>query len=121
MKSTIAAECLAALDAAEMILYLSTVLKEILQIKSLETTVFCDNKSLVTSVNSCTNLDDKCLLIDVCVLRDFLEKELINNFQWISSDLQLANCLTKQGASDKNIIDVLNSNKHFCCDTGAFM
>ena len=120
VKSTIAAECLAALDAAEMIMYLSVVLKELLNVESMETIVLCDNKSLVSSVNSCTNLDDKALLIDICVLRDLLGKKLINNFQWVSSDLQLANCLTKQGAPDKYFIDVLNNHKYFCHDTGAF-
>ena len=71
VKSTIAAECLAALEAAETIIYLANILKDILRLSDcVKTYVFCDNKNLVNSAHS-TNIEDKRLIIDISVLRDF--------------------------------------------------
>ena len=86
VKSTIAAESLAALDAAEMTVFLVSVLKTILKVDSIDSYVVCDNRSLVDSVYSSTNLEDKCLLLDVCVLRDMVEKQLISGIHWVPSE-----------------------------------
>ena len=109
VKSTLAAECLAAVEAAEITVYIATVLKEILKSShSIDTFVFCDNKNLVNAVHSSTNLEDKRLLIDVSILRDMLERHELTNFVWVSTEHQLANALTKQGASCKFLINVFN-------------
>ena len=100
VKSTIAAESLAALDAAEMTVFLSSVLKNILQKNTVDCHVVCDNRSLVDAVHSSTNLEDKFLLLDVCVIRDMIEKGTITGFHWVSSERQLADSLTKHGASN---------------------
>ena len=102
VKSTIAAECLAAVEAAEITLYIATVLIEILQSSTpIETCVLCDNRNLVNSVHSSTNLEDKRLLIDVSIIRDMLERKELTQFMWVPTEHQLANSLTKQGASSK--------------------
>jgi hypothetical protein len=123
VKSTIAAECLASVEAAEMTVYFATVLKNILGLsKSIGTILFCDNKNLVNAVHSSTNLEDRRLIIDVCVLRDLLQQHELTEFKWIETKFQIANTLTKQGASDQLLLDVLNNAK-LCmnADTGLFI
>ena len=122
VKSTIAAECLAAVEACEMSTYLAFVLKEILRpTRCIETVVYCDNKNLVNAVHSTTNLEDKRLLIDMSILRDMLLQRELSGFLWVSTDYQLANPLTKLGASCKLFVNVLNNlNLRFCKHTASF-
>ena len=73
VKSTLAAECLAAVEAAEITVYLALLLKEIFQpYNTINIYIYCDNENLVNAVHSSTNLEDKRLLIDICVLRGML-------------------------------------------------
>ena len=122
VKSTLAAECLAAVATAEMTIYLARLIEDITRMpsNSVETYVFCDNKNLVNAVHSSTNLEDKRLIIDVSVLRDFLLKKELTKFAWVATELQLANTFTKQGASDKLLLHVLNEKLLFNFDTAAF-
>ena len=121
VKSTIAAESLAALDAAEMTVFLVSLIKDILCLNQIDSIIVCDNKSLVDAVYSTTNLEDKCLLLDICVLRDMLEKGLITSIQWVPSDMQLADCLTKQGSPDQRLVNVLNEKLELDLDTFEFL
>ena len=122
VKSTLAAECLAAVEASEMTIYLARLIEDIFKSpsNSVYTYVFCDNKNLVNAVHSSTNLEDKRLVIDVSVLRDFLRHEELTKFEWVHTDMQLANVFTKQGASDKLLLNVLNSKLHFNFDSATF-
>jgi transposase InsO family protein len=118
VKSTLAAECLAAVEAAEMTVYIASVLKDISQCtRHINTIVYSDNKNLVNSVHSSNNLEEKRLLIDISILRDMLAQHELTEFKWVPTEHQLANALTKQGASDKLLISVFNDtclrfNKH---------
>ena len=109
VKSTLAAECLAAVEAAEISIYIASVLKEILQY-SIDTCVYCDNQNLVKAVHSSTNLEDKRLIIDISILRDMLEQNELTHLKWVPTEHQLANSLTKQGASNKLLLSVFNDN-----------
>ena len=122
VKSTLAAECLAAVEAAEVTIYLANVLKNILCIsRNIDTVLFSDNRNLVNAVHSCTNLEDKRLVIDVSILRDLLEQQELTELLWIATNFQLADVLTKQGASSKLLTNVLNnSNFRFCKSSGCF-
>lgn len=122
VKSTTAAECLAAVTAAEMTIYLATLLQEILHLSDgcIKTYVFCDNDNLVKAVHSSTNMEDRRLLIDVSVLRDLLQKGELGQFRWVNSKLQVADSLTKQGACNKNLVRILNDKLTFDFSTGRF-
>ena len=121
VKSTIAAESLAALEAAEMTVFLVSVLKNILRKDNIESYIISDNRSLVDAIYSSTNLEDKCLLLDVCVLRDMVEKHLISVVHWVPSENELADCLTKQGAPDHKLINMLNNKLRLDFKTFTFM
>jgi hypothetical protein len=121
VKSTIAAECLAAVEAAEMAIYISALLKDMLQSKTtIKTYVFSDNKNLVSATHSSTNIEDRRLVIDISVLRDLLSRQELTDLLWVSTENQLANALTKQGASDKLLINVFNNFTRFCFDSVNF-
>ena len=99
VKSTLAAETMALLEGAEAAVYLAKVLSEISGCGELQITCFVDSKSLVDALYSCKNVDDRRLRIDMAVLRDMLEKREIAKVSWIEKSCQLADCLTKKGAS----------------------
>ncbi len=121
IKSTIAAECLAAVEAAEMSIFLAYLVKDILELpKLIDTFVYCDNKNLVNAAHSSTNVEDKRLVIDVSMLRDFLEHKELTGFVWVPTEKQLANPLTKRGASDKQLLNVFNNCSKFCFSSVEF-
>ena len=122
VKSTLAAECLSAVEAAELIVYISELIRNVFQNPdmAIDTFVYCDNKNLVNAVHSSTNLDDRRLVIDVSVLRDQLQQNELTDFVWVSKKSQLADTLTKQGASDKQLINVFNKKLHFNFNTICF-
>ena len=115
VKSTIAAECLAAVEAAEITIFIAHLITDIMQFSIVpKTYVFCDNRNLVNAAYSSTNLEDKRLIIDISIIRDMLERKELTEFIWVSTELQLANALTKQGASDQLLLNVFN--KLLCFD-----
>lgn len=77
------------------------MIEEILGIthKSLPIIAYTDNKSVIEAVFSTKLVDDKRLRVDIAAIREFLETNDINQIKWCSGDIQLANCMTKQGAS----------------------
>ena len=121
MKSTLAAECLAAVECAEMTIYVAALVNNILQSsQKIRTYVLCDNRNLVTAAYSSTNLEDRRLVIDVSILRDLIQRQELTGFLWVPTDHQLANTLTKQGASDKLLLDVFNHNLRFRLESFEF-
>ena len=100
MKSTLVAETLSLLDAAENGVYLAGLLKTILGTQC-EIPVIClvDNKSLVDSLESTTLVGDRSLRINLAVLRDMMAKGEIGSVKWVETTKQLADCLTERDAS----------------------
>ena len=122
VKSTLGAECLAALEATETSIYLANIIKDILNLSQcVKTYIFCDNKNLVNSVHSSTNIEDKRLIVDISALRDFLQQQELSDFVWVPTERQLANALTKQGASDELLLKVFNDKMTFKFDSAVFV
>ena len=48
---------------------------------------------------------------DVSILRDMIEQQELTEFSWIRTEFQLADVLTKQGASAKLLSNVFNDFK----------
>lgn len=99
VKSTLAAETLALLDCAEAAVYLVRILDEITGCGNLKVKCYVDSKSLVDTLPSCKGIEDRRLRIDIAVLRDMLERGEIGEVCWVDTVSQLADCLTKRGAS----------------------
>ena len=120
VSSTIAAECLAVTKAAQASVHLRELLHEVLPNVLPTIHVYSDNKSLIESVHSSTSVDDKHLQINISVLRDMLKHEL-KELRWLPSDKNLADCLTKSGASHEYLIRVLRNDLTFDIKSGVFV
>ena len=110
VKSTLAAETLALLDCAEAGVYVAKLLSESLKksILSFPVKCFVDNKSLVESVYSTKAVEDKYLRINISVLRDMLASKDIHSVSWVRATKQLANVLTKRGASGDALLSAVS-------------
>jgi len=104
---------LAAIEAAESTFLLASVLKDILNGGTVQTIICCDNRGLCDAVFASTTVEDKRLFIDICVLRNMIQNDEINDFRWVPTNLQIANALTKQGASTHSLVQLLNNKLHF--------
>ena len=112
VKSTLAAECLAMEDAADSAFYIKNVLMELLSLGPERVLMKCviDNASLYEALFSSTNVkEDKRLILDISLLKEMYEKEEINSIELVESSRQLADALTKQGASPELLRRVVNS------------
>ena len=99
VKSTLAAETLALIDGAETAVYIQKLIEEICDGVKIPIICYTDNKSLVDVLESRKNVDDRRLRVDMAVLKDMLLSEDISSIRWVSTSHQLANSLTKRGAS----------------------
>lgn len=131
VNSTIAAECSAAVEAAGSSIYLSTCLEGLLfqadqqktgdSGRKIPVSIVCDNKSLVDAVHTTTQSENKWLRIDISVLRDMLQHGDVTEFRWISTDLQVANSLTKSGCSSLYLLEILQNKLRFDTPSAAFI
>ena len=109
-KSTLAAECLAMEDAVDAAFYVKCVLQEMLCVepKNIELKCYIDNKSLYDNLHSSTNVkEEKRLVLDIALLKEMMEKEEITSVTLVDTKDQLADCLTKQGASSEKLRGVI--------------
>ena len=105
-QSPLASETLAICDASDAGFLVSSLVKEIFKSASPTVTVLTDNLSAKDALNSSTVVSDKRLRVDISRLREMVSrKEVI--VRWIPKEEQLADCLTKRGASSTSLLDVL--------------
>ena len=109
VKSTLAAETMALLEGAEVGVYLAHILKEILMC-DIKVSCLTDNKSLFDALHSTKKVDDKRLRIDIAVLLDMIKRKEVSSVSWIDTHKQLADCLTKGGASPQRLRAALSES-----------
>ena len=111
VKSTLAAETLALLDAAEAGVYLANLITEVMCL-GCPPLVKCyvDNKSLVENLYSTKLVEDKQLRINIAVIRDMLERRDLSEVCWAQSARQIANVLTKRGASAELLLSAVSGH-----------
>ena len=112
-KSTLAAESWAMVEAVECADFLSKQLSEtIYNSSSVMFKIVCvtDCKSLYDAIHTTNNLEDRGLRIPVACLRQRVEYQEIS-VDWVGTKLQLADSLTKAGASSSLLRHVLSTGK----------
>ena len=72
-------------------------------------TIIINNKSLYDALFSKKNVVEKCLHIDDAFIKKNLEKKIISKIHHVPTREQLANILTKKGASQKELLKVFQS------------
>ena len=65
---------------------------------------------MIDSVHSTKTLKEKRLKVDVCIIREMLEKNEISSINWCASEKQLADCFTKATSSPNKLISVLKKD-----------
>ena len=113
VKSSLAAETLALLEAADNAFYIQKLLESITCVPdSNQIRCFTDNMSIVEHISTTTcNLSDFRLRVDMSCLRDMVKRKEIYSLTWVDKRYQIADCLTKSTASSKNLMDILQNNK----------
>ena len=110
-KSPLASETLALSEAADSGFLIASMIQEIFRLASLPMVkCFTDNGSLTETLQTSKIVCDKRLRVDIARLREMVEEEEIN-VTWVKGTGQLADCLTKRGASTSKLLDVLSSSK----------
>ena len=109
VKSTLAAECLALEEAVDHAYYMKCIVSDILNV-SIPMHCSVDNQSLVDNLHSSNNVkEDKRLIQDIALLKEMMGKEEIGSVTHVPSKKNLADALTKRGASSQLLEDVLSS------------
>ena len=109
VRSTIAVECLALAEGANVSYYIRSILKEILKLKDKEIPIhiYTDNKSLVESLYSTHTVADSRLLVDIAEIRNKIEIGEIDKVHWIENKSQIADAMTKAGADTARLHEVI--------------
>ena len=121
VNSTLAAECLAAVEASDAAIALNSLLCNMLGRPLFPLSVLSDNKSLVDNVHSTTAVENKRLQIDIGILREDIQQNNIQELRWVETGLNVANSLTKNGCSSTYLLDILRLRKRLDINTGAFV
>ena len=113
VRSSTASETLSLLDACDTAYQMSKLISECLtgrKDKSVPIHCFTDSKNLFGAAHSSGTLSDKVLLVEIASLRERIEQKEIS-LQWVNSTEQIADVLTKTGASCSELLSVLSDGK----------
>ena len=113
--STLAAECLAQLDAVDASFLIKSLLEEVINCNNaLPVESIIDNKSLCEALYSTKCIEYKRLRVDVATLRERLHIGELSAVKRVDTSKQIANCFTKNGTSSTLLFDVHGSSKVHC-------
>ena len=115
VRSTLAAETLSLEEGLEAGFYYREMLENIfgLEPRTIKIEAYVDNKSVIEAILSTRLVDDKRLRVDIAAIKELIQLHDVNRIQWVPGHLQLANPMTKQGASGFNLLKVLQSGRMF--------
>ena len=112
VQSTLAAECLAQLDAVDASFLIKSLSEELINCNNcIPVESIIDNKSLSEALYSTKCIEDKRLRVDVATLRQRLYIGELSAVKWVDTSKQIANCFTKSGTSSTLLFDILRSSK----------
>ena len=113
VRSTLAAEALSLQEGLETGYYYREMLADILgfECKAINIEAYVDNRSVIEAIFSTKLVEDKRLRIDIAAIKESLQLQDVNRIKWVPGHLQLANSMTKQGASGFSLLKVLQSGQ----------
>ena len=113
VRSTIAAEALSLQEGLECSYYYRKIGEDITGVppRTIPIVAYIDNKSVIEALHSTKLVDDKRLRVDIAAIQESLEKNDIKEINWCPGNKQLANCMTKLGASRYELLNVLQCGK----------
>ena len=105
--STLAAETLSLLAALEQAIVICNQIEEVIDRKP-KIEAFIDNNDTYEAVYSLKQEMKGRLRIDIGCIKEMVAEKEVESVTWIPASLQLADCLTKRGASTKALVRTLN-------------
>ena len=106
-KSPLASETMALAEAADAGYFLAQITQEIFNLKKkLKIVCNTDSKSLVDHLSNSKVIQDVRLRVDIARLREMVKLQEIS-INWVHGSFQLADALTKYGASTSVLVEVL--------------
>ena len=112
-RSSAAAEGLSLVEGIDIAIYLREIICELLKVDkdSLKINAYTDHEGLRTNISNILDpkVLDKRSKIDIAYIRQLIQSGMINEIVWCSTSSQLADCLTKQGASGIKLLSVLET------------
>ena len=106
--STLAAETLSLLAALEEAIVICHQLAEMIEFKP-KIEAFIDNNDAYEAVHSLKQETKDRLRIDIGCIKEMINRNEVESLTWVPAGLQLADCLTKRGASTRSLIKTINS------------
>ena len=114
-RSTLAAETLAMVDSIDSAIFSASLFTELMtgliQTETLHITLVTDCKSLHDNLGSGKAVIEKRLRIEMAAIKEALERKIVNEVVWVSTENQLADALTKKGASPLRLLSALEKGK----------
>ena len=113
VRSTIAAEALSLQKGLECSYYYRKIVEDITGVppRTIPIVAYIDNKSVIEALNSNKLVDDKRLRVDIAAIQESLQTNDIREIKWCPGNKQLANCMTKHGASGYELLTILQCGK----------
>ena len=127
VRSTLAAESNALVDGLDEGFFVSFTFNEVISgvidmkplsrfrnissSKLLPIVAFTDNSSVFNNLRSTTMVAERRLCVDISAIKQMLENGEVTDVQWVPSDKQLADCLTKKGVNTIKLNAILESGK----------
>ena len=109
-KSPLASETLALSEGADAAFLVAASVQEIHQLsKRPDIECYTDNKSLYQHLNTTRITQDMRLRVDISRLREMVEEDEITVI-WVDKNEQLADVMTKKGASASNLLKALETS-----------
>ena len=117
VRSTLAAETLALVDGIDFGIFIATLFSELYygipDPKKMPITCYIDCQSLYDTLESTKGVSEKRLRLDISSIKENIQTGLIT-VKWVDSNNQLANCLTKLGASALKLLSVRKKGNLRC-------
>lgn len=108
VRSTLAAETMALAEGLAEAIYLQKILLELWP-GTYNIRALVDNKSLVEAINSTKPVDDRLLRLNIAAIKQLITESDVESVKWCPGSQQLADCMTKKGASGLSLRDVMQT------------
>ena len=110
-RSTLAAECLAFADGTDTATFVAKLAMEFKLIKPTSSILaITDSKSLYDAANTSTLVSDRRLRVEIAAIREAKDRGEIE-IMWTCAKNQLADVLTKKGASSSALIEAIGQGR----------
>ena len=111
--STLAAECVSLKEGLDEGVQIRQMIEEIYGLKDKTVPVkgIVDNKGTVDAIHSTSSVKDRKLRRDVGAIKQMLSEGEVSGVSWCPGKDQLADCMTKRGASAWDLLEVFQTGK----------